>query len=383
MSSEIIDAVPVEPDPETPASSAVALRAPAISVATWTPTMVVSMEQAVDAITQRREFMAKVLSQVQDALFTLPGQTKPALGKPGAESLLSAFGLRSALEDEEPPELDFTGERHGGEPFFRYRRRCRVYWYPAPESRICVAQASGSCNSWETKYRYRNADRVCPSCGKAAIIKGNAQFGGGWLCWKKKDGCGAKFGDADPAIVGQEAGKVANPEPAELENTILKMADKRALVAATIIATNFSHLVTQDLEDKAPPADSTPTTPSTGARRGAPPRAAAQTAQSAPAPTSPPAAAPVVSADPDPAMSEPGSLLAETLAMVEVALHSPDAAKGAWAAMNKLGRPAGLGPSRWLPLQPAETIIKLNQAMRGLVGEPGPDPYDPTPIEFG
>jgi len=82
-------------------------------------------------------------------------------------------------------------------------------------------------------------------------------------------------------------------------------------------------------------------------------------------------------------MHEPGSLLAETLAMIDKALHQPDTAKATWAALQKEGRPAGLGPTRWLPTQPPEVIIRINQAMRGLVGEPGPDPYDPTPIEFG
>jgi len=39
---------------------------------------------------------------------------------------------------------------------------------------------------------------VCPSCGKRAIIKGKPEYGGGWVCYKKLDGCGAKFPDGDP-----------------------------------------------------------------------------------------------------------------------------------------------------------------------------------------
>jgi hypothetical protein len=34
---------------------------------------------------------------------------------------------------------------------------------------------------------------VCPVCGKDAVIKGKAEYGGGWLCFGKKGGCGAKW----------------------------------------------------------------------------------------------------------------------------------------------------------------------------------------------
>ena len=81
-------------------------------------------------------------------------------------------------------------------------------------------------------------------------------------------------------------------------------------------------------------------------------------------------------------MHEPGSLLAETLAMIETALHGPDTARDAWATLKREGRPANIGPTRWLPTVPTETLIRINQAMRGLVGEPGPDPMDPTEIPF-
>lgn len=39
------------------------------------------------------------------------------------------------------------------------------------------------------------SEAVCPDCGKAsAVIRGKAEYGGGWLCFKKKGGCGAKWG---------------------------------------------------------------------------------------------------------------------------------------------------------------------------------------------
>ena len=65
---------------------------------------------------------------------------------------------------------------------------------------------------FEQKYRWRDAQRVCPQCGKNAIIKGKAEFGGGWLCFVKKGGCGAKFADGDQTIETQPVGRVPNPD---------------------------------------------------------------------------------------------------------------------------------------------------------------------------
>jgi len=188
------------------------------------------------------EFASRVLKADHD-YGVIPGTGKPTLLKPGAEKLSSLFGLSPAFAIAEK-DLDWTGEKHGGEPFFYFQYLCTMY----AGERI-IAQGVGSCNSWEKKYRYRNSDRLCPKCGKATIIKGREEYGGGWLCFAKKGGCGAKFGDTDQTIVGQQTGQVKNPDPADIVNTIDKMAQKRALIAATLIATNASEYFTQDLED--------------------------------------------------------------------------------------------------------------------------------------
>jgi hypothetical protein len=115
-----------------------------------------------------------------------------------------------------------------------------------------IAQGVGSANSWERKYRYRDARRSCPTCeGEGTIIKGAEKYGGGWVCWAKKGGCGAKFEDKDPAIVGQIVGQIENPDPFDLDNTLLKMAKKRAYTDGTITGTASSDLFTQDFEEGA------------------------------------------------------------------------------------------------------------------------------------
>lgn len=188
------------------------------------------------------EFTKKVMKEGKD-YGPIPGTDKPTLLKPGAEKLSSLLGLAPVFDIAEK-DLDWTGERHSGEPFFYFQYRCSMY----SGGRV-IAQGVGSCNSWERKYRYRNADRTCPKCGKATIIKGKTEYGGGWLCFVKKGGCGTKFADSDPSITGQQTGQVKNPDPADIVNTIDKMAQKRALIAATLIATNASEYFTQDLED--------------------------------------------------------------------------------------------------------------------------------------
>jgi hypothetical protein len=203
---------------------------------------VFSIEQALVRRQAIVDFTREVMREGID-YGKIPGTDKPTLLKPGGEKLTTFFGLRTlpVLVDS---EQDWTGERHGGEPFFRYHYRMQLW-----RGELLIAEADGTCNSWETKYRYRNAERKCPTCGAEAIIKGKAEYGGGWLCWKRRGGCGVKFSDSDTKITDQVMGKVPHPNPAELDNTICKMAQKRALVAATLVAVNASEFFTQDIED--------------------------------------------------------------------------------------------------------------------------------------
>jgi hypothetical protein len=174
---------------------------------------------------------------------TIPGGSKPTLLKPGAERLCTLFGLSPRIA-EMTAEEDWDGEKHGGEPFLYYRIRIEL-----TKNGILLGEGVGSCSSRESKYRYRAGERKCPKCGKPAIIRGREEFGGGWICFSKKGGCGAKYKDGDGAIEAQPTGRVINPDIADCANTILKMAHKRALVAAVLIATNASEFYSQDTED--------------------------------------------------------------------------------------------------------------------------------------
>lgn len=212
----------------------------AVERARFMPAM--SIESAVERYNAVTEFVSRVLRKDID-YGVIPGTEKRTLLKPGAEKLTTFFGLSTRFELLERIE-DWTGAEHGGEPFFYYLYRCRLM-----RGDVAIAEGDASCNSRESKYRWREAQRTCPACGHAAIIKGREEYGGGWVCFKKKGGCGAKYPDGDQAIEGQQAGRVFNPDIADQVNTIQKMAQKRSLVGAVLLAVNASEFFTQDLED--------------------------------------------------------------------------------------------------------------------------------------
>lgn len=173
---------------------------------------------------------------------TLPGTKKKCLHQPGAHKLAKIYGLAPTF----PAERRIRNENWTlNPPLFDYEITCVIMRKGTP---WVVAEGIGSCSSYESKYRYRKEERTCPECGTAAIIKGKQEYGGGWLCWRKKDGCSAKFNADDERIMKQQVGRVVNEDIADQKNTVLKIAAKRALVTAVITATASSHLFTPDME---------------------------------------------------------------------------------------------------------------------------------------
>lgn len=167
----------------------------------------------------------------------IPGtnKDKKTLLKPGAEKLCLMFQFAPEYKHEITQEP------------FTVISTCTLYHRP---SGTIVATGSGMCSAAESKYAWRQGDRACPSCKKeGTIIKGREEYGGGWLCFGKKGGCGAKFPDGTKEIESQNVGRIANPDIADQYNTVLKMADKRSLVAAVLNGTAASDIFTQDLED--------------------------------------------------------------------------------------------------------------------------------------
>ena len=198
---------------------------------------------------QVEEFRALVHSELREGpdYGTIPGTSKPTLLKPGAEKIAKLLGLADTYEI-----TDKTAEWEMG--LFQYEVRCSLVSIRTGQ---IVAQGVGECNSYESKYRYREAKRICPECGSEAIIKGKVEYGGGWVCFKKLQGCGSKWDDGAAVIESQTTGRVLNEDPADQVNTILKMAKKRSLVDASLSVGSLSNLFTQDLEDMPSPPQPT------------------------------------------------------------------------------------------------------------------------------
>jgi len=163
---------------------------------------------------------------------------KKTLLKSGAEKICSYFGLSSKYEIKKNAFPNGHVE---------YEIICTLTHRGTGQE---VGQGVGSCSTLESKWRYRKAGRKCPVCSNEdTIIKGKEEFGGGWLCYKAKGGCNAKFKDNDEAITSQKLGRVDHDNPADYYNTCLKMAKKRAFVDATLIGVAASDLFNQDIEE--------------------------------------------------------------------------------------------------------------------------------------
>jgi hypothetical protein len=194
-------------------------------------------ERGLQARNQREQIIKSVLKKDLD-FGVIPGTPKPTLLKAGAEKIADSLNLY--------PDYEVVSNvEDWDKPLFSYRYRCLLRFRGSGH---VVATGVGSCNSLENRYRWRNVERKCPKCSNTAIIKGKEEYGGGWLCFKKKGGCGAKFEDNDESITSQSAGKVPNDDIYTQVNTIDKMAQKRSLVAAALNL-GFSEQFTQDLED--------------------------------------------------------------------------------------------------------------------------------------
>lgn len=234
------------------------------------PVVVDLMETAID--TRRASAQVQYIQQVMKEVMidgehygVIPGtgNGKKTLLKSGAEKLCFVFRLA--------PEFEIVRSVED-EKFILFDIRCRLIHIPSGQ---VMGTGMGSCSSREEKYGWRKGARACPVCQKAgSIIKGKPEFApkdrqgnklegfekGGFVCFKKKEGCGASFRDDEEAILSQSVDRVPTENIWEQHNTLLKMAQKRALVAATLVTTACSDIFTQDLDDDLQP-ESTKETP--------------------------------------------------------------------------------------------------------------------------
>lgn len=146
----------------------------------------------------------------------IPGAgNKPVLFKAGAEKLLFTFRLSA------DPEIEDLSTGDG----IRYRVRCKV----CDRTGAYLGAGVGECSSDEEKYRWRAA--VCKEeYDETPEDRRRMKYA------KRRDGGTYRIAQV-------------RTTPADLANTILKMAKKRAQIDAALTVTAASDIFAQDLED--------------------------------------------------------------------------------------------------------------------------------------
>ncbi len=160
----------------------------------------ITLQQMGEDLNRLTKFVKEILKRDQDfGVIPYTGK-KPTLLKPGAEKLLKFFRYVPRFN-----LIEKVMDWNPNNPFFYFNYNCTIYDRVTGE---IVAEANGSCNSREKKYAYKQQ---------------------------------------------HDSQKPPEPQPPvytfTIVNTLEKMAQKRALVGATLIATCASMFFTQDIED--------------------------------------------------------------------------------------------------------------------------------------
>ena len=177
----------------------------------------------------------------------IPGtKKKRVLFQPGADKLNAFFGYAPSFEIVHR-DLDKATW------LYAVTFRCIL---THKESGVRVGEGVGSATNRESKHYFRQGKHICLTCGKETVIHTNKKHG--WFCIKDNGGCGAWVNDGTPEakrLQDQDTEKTVNPDLADTINTIDKMAQKRAKVAAVLNVTGLTRKYTQDVEDGPRPHD--------------------------------------------------------------------------------------------------------------------------------
>ncbi|WP_089610071.1 hypothetical protein [Dehalobacterium formicoaceticum] len=150
---------------------------------------------------------------------TIPGTQKPSLLQPGADKLSNLYGFSKMIEEKQEKKDYDTGH---------YDVTVKVRLIHRG-SQIIAGEGEGSCSTYESKYRYR----WVPEWELLSSIDKDS------LDYKEKIGKNGQF----------KVYRVENEDLFSQWNTVLKMATKRAFVAAILSATGLSGLFSQDDDD--------------------------------------------------------------------------------------------------------------------------------------
>jgi len=215
------------------------------------------------------EGQVKDIQKVMDSLMKegthyddVTGGGRNSLLQPGAEKLCMAFKFAPSFDverrDYAPDEVPNAEEPVEGHR--EYIVNCELHHRPTGQY---VGSGRGSCSTLESKYRYRKIDQTTkvPIPGdfwdSYEDSMANADFS---ILEEELKANGVDMPDgAEAGVTKDDNGewritvqaKGENPDIADQYNTVLKMAEKRALVNAVKRSTAASDIFTQDTEDLA------------------------------------------------------------------------------------------------------------------------------------
>jgi len=149
---------------------------------------------------------------------TIPGTPKPTLYKPGSEKILTTFHIGVDPSGDSVTDLSTPDE-------IRYRVAVRGF---GMATGALLGVGIGECSSNEEKYKWRKP--VCEDEFNETPEDRRREV------WKNVKGKIEKL-------------KQVRTQPADVANTILKMAKKRAQIDMTLTVTAASDVFDQDLED--------------------------------------------------------------------------------------------------------------------------------------
>lgn len=147
---------------------------------------------------------------------TIPGTPKPTLYQPGADVLCMTFRIAPEFEVEDLSTADVV----------RYRVTCKGVHQTTG---VVLGEGLGECSVGEEKYKWRKA--IC-----------DAEFEETPAHLRRVKWARGRNG----SVYKQQQ---VRTEPADLANTVLKMANKRAKIAMVLAVTAASDMFGQDLED--------------------------------------------------------------------------------------------------------------------------------------
>lgn len=186
----------------------------------------ITPEEAKQKLDKIKLFQAVVQKELQEGLDygVIPGTgDKPTLLKPGAEKITKLLNCFDSYE-----EMDSVERWEDKDAFFQYKIKCTL---SDITTGLAISSGIGSCNSKESKYRYRWVPAWDLTPAQEAV-KDEV------LCQKR--------GKGERKYLFY---RFENDDPFSQVNTVMKQAAKRALIAAALSAGRLSNIFSQDLED--------------------------------------------------------------------------------------------------------------------------------------